>query len=66
MKKISKDKLDELERFNISPKGRSVIYDNYGKLEKGYITSWNDHFVFVCFDKSDCGIACPYDKVRAE
>lgn len=38
----------ELNKLSESDKGREVRYDdNRGKTEFGYITSWNEQFIFV-------------------
>lgn len=66
MEKLTKALLDELLNSHKDPKGRNVVYEDRGEREFGYITSWNDRFVFICFDETGRGTACPYDKVRFE
>jgi len=44
--------------------GLSVVYEDNGRREFGFVTSWNDRFIFVCFDKSGRGVACPYERVE--
>ena len=35
-------------------KRRKVIYCSHGKVEEGYITSWNVEYIFVDYGKN-CG-----------
>ena len=36
-----------IAELNETDKGREVCYINYGGVEYGRITSWNDSFIFV-------------------
>ena len=45
----------DITKLTEEDKGRSVVYkDGVGKMESGYITSWNDVNIFVDYGYS-CG-----------
>ena len=45
--------------------GRSVIYHSYsGKVESGFITSFNDRFVFVRYDTGSTSQATRRDMLE--
>jgi hypothetical protein len=43
-----------------SDKNRKIIYTQKGtgKTEEGWVSSWNDHYIFVRFQTSSNGQAC--------
>ncbi len=41
----------ELRQLTENDKGREVIYRSFYKDERGIISSWNDHFVFVRYER---------------
>ena len=46
----------DIEQLKEEDKGRSVVYtDGVGNREQGYITSWNDTYIFVCYGPECCG-----------
>ena len=45
----------EIKKLEEQHKHRNVVYtDGTGDIEEGYITSWNNKFIFVDYGKS-CG-----------
>jgi hypothetical protein len=62
--KMTKREMYIQQQSGVEIIGRSVVYEDNGRREYGFITSWNDMFIFVCFDKSGHGVAGPYEKVR--
>ena len=63
---VSKEELDRIKESGKEVGDRTVVYEDHGVRDFGRITSWNEEFVFVCFDESGCGKACNYEKVRFE
>ena len=44
----------KIENLKEKDKGRKVIYNGHAATEEGYISSWNDKYVFVDYGKN-CG-----------
>jgi hypothetical protein len=51
----------DIKELKDTDKGRIVVYKHNqllnGKVEKGTITSWNDHYIFVDYYKTGKGTA---------
>jgi len=46
----------DVDKLTEEDKGRGVVYiDGVGNREQGYITSWNDVNIFVCYGPECCG-----------
>lgn len=56
----------DITKLSESDKGRGVVYthNNGATSEDGTITSWNDRYIFVCYDHTGRGQATPPEKLE--
>ena len=46
-------------------KGRAVIFTyHHGEEEHGFLSSWNEYYVFARFHSGDTAAACEPDQLR--